>query len=407
MIRSGLIIMIKDFAAKGKRAGEISREIGVSENTARKYMRQPARPHGLIWRSKPSKLDPYKPYLQELMNQGIFNCVVLMERIRAKGYNGSMTILKDYVQPFRPAKAASAVQRYETLPGKQAQMDWGMCPFVDTNGILHYTPALVMILGNSRTKYVEFTTRCDFRSMIRCMVNAFEYFGGVPEIVLTDNMKTVVDHREAGNVIWNPQFADFAAQMDFVPKVCKVRRPETKGKVERLVRYVKDNFFPGRQFENLEDLNRQALQWCAEVDSRVHSTTGKIPLQELANEPLRPLPEQTVLDRYRWEDRKVTREGLVSFDGIRYGVPWQYSGKEVQVRLHDGYVEIYKGEVLLARHEAQHGGSRILWLKGQYKGLMERHGIPGPYPAAHMSLPKVEQRDLRFYDSLLGGASNG
>lgn len=103
----------------------------------------------------------------------------------------------------------------------------------------------------------------------------------------------------------------------------------------------------------------------------------------------------------------MTREGLVSFDGIRYGVPWQYSGKEVQVRLHDGYVEIYKGEVLLARHEAQHGGSRILWLKGQYKGLMERHGIPGPYPAAHMSLPKVEQRDLRFYDSLLGGASNG
>ena len=119
MIRSGLIIMIKDFAAKGKRAGEISREIGVSENTARKYMRQPARPHGLKGRSKPSKLDPYKPYLQELMNQGIFNCVVLMERIRAKGYNGSMTILKDYVQPFRPAKAASAVQRYETMPGKQ------------------------------------------------------------------------------------------------------------------------------------------------------------------------------------------------------------------------------------------------------------------------------------------------
>ena len=100
-------------------------------------MRQPARPHGLKGRSKPSKLDPYKPYLQELMNQGIFNCVVLMERIRAKGYKRSMTILKDYVQPFRPAKAASAVQRYETMPGKQAQMDWGMCPFVDTNGILH------------------------------------------------------------------------------------------------------------------------------------------------------------------------------------------------------------------------------------------------------------------------------
>lgn len=120
--------MIKDFVAKGKSAGEISREIGVSENAARKYMHQPAKPHGLKGRNKPSKLDPYKPYLQELMNQGIFNCVVLMERIRAKGYNGSMAILKDYVQPFRPAKAASAVQCYETPPGKQPQMDWGMCP---------------------------------------------------------------------------------------------------------------------------------------------------------------------------------------------------------------------------------------------------------------------------------------
>ena len=407
MIRSGLIIMIKDLAAKGKSAGEISREVGVAENTARKYMTQPARPHGLKGRKKPSKLDPYKPYLQELMSQGIFNCVVLLQRIQEKGYDGSLSILKDYVHAFRPAKATPAVQRYETLPGKQAQMDWGMCPYTDSRGVLHHAPALVMILGYSRTKYVEFTSRCDLRNLQRCMVNAFEYFGGVPEIVLTDNMKTVVDHREGQRIIWNPQFADFAVQMGFVPKVCKVRRPQTKGKVERLVRYVKDNFLPGRQFEDLEDLNRQVLQWCREADSRVHSTTGKVPLQELAKEPLLVLPEQSIRDRYRWETRKMTREGLVSFDGIRYGVPWQCSGKKVQVRLHDGFVEIYKGESLLARHQARHGGSRILWPKGQYKGLSTCHGIPGPYPGASMTQPKVEQRDLHFYDRLLGGVSHG
>lgn len=217
--------MIKDLAAKGKSAGEISRETGVVENTARKYMTQPAKPHGLKGRRKPSKPDSYKPYLQELMNQGIFNCAVLLQRIQAMGYDGSMTILKDYVQPFRPAKTSPAVRRYETLPGKQAQMDWGMCPYTDAKGVFHHAPALVMILGSSRAKYVEFTTRCDLRSMERCMVNAFEYFGGVPEVVLTDNMKTVVDHREARQVVWNPQFADFAAQMGFVPKVCKVHCP--------------------------------------------------------------------------------------------------------------------------------------------------------------------------------------
>ena len=125
----------------------------------------------------------------------------------------------------------------------------------------------VMILGYSRTKYIEFVSRCDLRSMERCMLNAFLYFGGVPKEVLTDNMKTVVAGREAGKVIWNTQFSDFAVEMGFLPKVCRVRKPQTKGIVERLVRYVKENFFPGRKFTDLKDLNRQAQLWCKTVDS--------------------------------------------------------------------------------------------------------------------------------------------
>lgn len=109
-------------------------------------------------------------------------------------------------------------------------MDWGMYSHTDSHGVLHHASAQAMILGYSRTKYVEFTSRCDLCSLQRCMVNAFEYFGGVPEIVLTDNMKTVVVHREGKHVIWNPQFAGIAVQMGFVPKVCKMRRPQTKGK---------------------------------------------------------------------------------------------------------------------------------------------------------------------------------
>lgn len=286
-------------------------------------------------------------------------------------------------------------------------MDWGICQFEDTDGKLHHIPAFVMVLSNSRAKYVESTSRCDLRSMERCMLNAFQYFGGVAREILTDNMKTVVDHREAGEVIRNPQFADFAAEIGFVPKVCKVRRPQTKGKVERLVRYIKGNFIPGRQFENLEDLNRQALQWCNHTDSRPHSTTGKIPLQELATEPLLPLPEQHIQDRYRWENRKVPREGLVSFDGIRYGVPWQYSGKEVQVRLHDEYVEIYYGETMLAKHQAKHGGSRILYLPGQYRGLTEKNGMAIPSRTAYKKALQVEERNLSFYDQLVGGVAYG
>ena len=114
MIRSGLILMIKDLAGKGKSAYAIGQEIGISKNTARKYMEQADRQHGLKGISKGSKLDPYKPQLNEWMGQGIFNCVVLLERLRELGYDGGISILKAYVHPYRPAKAAPAVRRYET-----------------------------------------------------------------------------------------------------------------------------------------------------------------------------------------------------------------------------------------------------------------------------------------------------
>ena len=407
MIRSGLILMIKDFAEKGKTAYAISKELGISKNTAKKYIEHPVQAHGLKGCHKGSKLDPYKSQLQAWMKQGIFNCEVLLERLQELGYDGGKSILKDYVHPYRPARSAPAVQRYETPNGKQAQMDWGICQYMDKEGQMHKVPVFVMILGASRVKYIEFVKRCDLRSMERCILNAFCYFGGIPKEVLTDNMKTVVIGREAGKIIWNPQFADFAVDMGFLPKVCKVRSPQTKGKVERLVHYVKDNFFPGRSFVDLEDLNRQALAWCKKVDSKVHGTTGKIPLRELAAENLQELPPQEVMDRYRWELRRVTREGLVSFDGVRYGVAWQYSGKDVQVRLHNGEIEIYYGEVLVAKHTAQYTSGRILWFPGQYKGLAERSGIAVPYSAALEQDIRVETRDLDFYDRLLGGVSYG
>ena len=407
MIRSGLILMIKEKALKGKSAYAIGAELGISKNTAKKYMEQPVRPHGLKGKKKGSKLDPYKPLLNQWLQEGIFNCVVLMERLREKGYDGGMSILKEYVHPYRPAKSAPAVRRYETPSGKQAQMDWGICQYLDQENKLHKVAVFVMILGHSRAKYIEFVKRCDLKSLERCMLNGFRHFGGIPKEVLTDNMKTVVTGREAGKVLWNTQFADFAAEMGFVPKVCQVRRPQTKGKVERLVRYVKENFFPGRSFSDLEDLNRQALEWCRKADSKPHGTTGKIPLQELAAEELLPLPAEEVQNRYRWESRKVTREGLVSFDGVRYGVPWQYSGKEVQIRLNGGQVEIYDGEMLLAKHPVQTRGGNVVWLPGQYQGLAERKGIAAPYPAAKQREVQVEIRPLSFYDRLLGGASHG
>jgi len=400
--------MIREKSQNGKSAYAISKELGISKNTAKKYINQPKAEHGLKGRTKPSKLDPFKPKIKEMMENGIFNCVVIMERLQAMGYTGGITIIKDYVKPYRPARSLPAVRRYETLPGKQAQMDWGIAHYIDEKGNIHKTPVFVMILGNSRCKYIEFVKRCDIYSLMRCMVNAFEYYGGVPETVLTDRMKTVIEGSEAGKPIWNSRFEDFAADMGFVPKVCRVRKPQTKGKVERLVNYVKENFLPGRQFKDLNDLNRQALEWCRKADNKVHGTTGEIPLEALRKEPLLPLPNKAVRDKYRWETRKVTRDGFVSYDGAKYGIPWQYSGREVRVRVCGDHFEAYYGEVRIACHKIEYTSNRFVWSEGQYQGLTERGGIAVPLPfAIKKEAEAVEIRSLSVYDALTGVIFNG
>ncbi|QDR81805.1 Integrase core domain protein [Sporomusa termitida] len=218
MLRSGLILMIRQKALAGQSPYTIGKELGISKNTAKKYAAGDTGQHRLKGRTRPSKLDPFKSIIDEMVQNGIFNCVVIYEHLQNLGYTGGITILKDYVKDMRPARNSPAVRRYETPPGKQAQMDWGITHYLDEHGIVHKTPVFVMIMGSSRSKYVEFTKRCDFYSLLRCMVNAFEYFGGVPQVVLTDRMKTVIDGSEAGKPLWNKRFEDFAADMGFLPK---------------------------------------------------------------------------------------------------------------------------------------------------------------------------------------------
>ncbi|MGI6752234.1 MAG: hypothetical protein ACOX4U_06405 [Anaerovoracaceae bacterium] len=140
------------------------------------------------------------------MEAGIFNCEGIFARIKQKGYTGDITILKDYVKPYRPPRSLPAVPRYETLAGKQAQIDYGICHYTDLDGQVHKVPAFIMIMGHRRAKYVEFVKRCDLYSLERCLINAFEYFGGVPETILADRMKTIVLGVEAGRTIWNTKF---------------------------------------------------------------------------------------------------------------------------------------------------------------------------------------------------------
>ena len=408
MKESGTYIMLSDMAKmQGKTVSQISRETGMSRNTVRKYLRQGYQPHQLNGRHRPSKLDPYKTHLDNLMKSGIYNCSVLKEHLEALGYRGGMTILKDYVQKIRPpmVKAGPAIRRYETKPGRQAQMDWGTLKYWDTEGLLHKVYVFVMILGHSRMRYIEFSRRSDVRSLLRCMTNGFIYYDGIPETVLTDRMKTVMLSVDHGKAVWQEAFELYANEMGFLPKVCRSRRPQTKGKVERLVHFVRDNFMAGRQFTDFGDLQNQAIDWCDKVNLRVHSTTGEAPRKLLATEKLKPLPVSGEYYKYLREPRKVARDCFVAFNGARYGVNWQHAGETVQVMqtLKEVLITNSSGE-LLAEHPVCHKTGKYVYVKDQYAGLVEQEGKA--YVPAYgqlIAMDDVEIRPLTVYAALAGG----
>ncbi|BCJ85658.1 IS21 family transposase [Effusibacillus dendaii] len=402
MLRSGTMISLHELKAEGKSIREIARISGHSRNTVRRYLRSDGIPEAKPRPSRPSKLDPFKPQLQDLIRQGIFNCEVLLRLLQDQGYQGGRTILKNYVKDFRPPRQAPAIQRYETKPGEHAQVDWGICEYIDLDGHVRKVPVFVMVLGYSRAMYVEFTKRCDIHSFLRCLIHAFKYFGGIPKIMLTDQMKTVIlgmeDDRKPR---WHPLFADFAAAIGLIPKVCRVRRPQTKGKVERGIRFVKENFIPGRRFVDLGDLNQQAIHWCDEKNQRIHGTTGERPCDRLLQEGLQPLPDKERWMKYLQEPRRVSRDGFVSYDGVRYGVPWRYSGRDVTVREIHGRVEILLDGSPIAIHEKVHRSRAVVPLPGQYTGLVAASGHAHPRPQARQ-IPSydVEVRSLDYYEQL-------
>lgn len=159
------------------------------------------------------------------------------------------------------------------------------------------------------------------------MVHAFRYFGEVTATILTDNMKTVVVDRVEGQPRFHPKMLDFASYYGFLPRVCHPYRPQTKGKIESAIRYVKSSFWPPPDFNTLAALNAQALVWCEEANRRVHATTREVPLERFAREGLTPLGGQPDYDTSYVRHRRAAKDCLLSYRGNRYSVPHAFAGR--------------------------------------------------------------------------------
>ena len=331
---------------------------------------------------------------------------------RTYPYLKCYSVLKRYLQPQRKEALTVAVRRFETPPGHQAQVDWGdQGDITSPDGTRHKLNAFVMTLGYSRALFCDIAPDQKLPAFLRLHEAAFAYLGGVPHEILYDNTKTVVlktltegvDAR--GEVKLNPAFADFARYWGFTPRLCRPYRPQTKGKVESGVKYLRTNFLCGRDASDLPDLRQQMRVWVADVaNGRVHGTTHRVvgeawaeekpALQSAAHRRAYPLVVEAV--------RRVTRDAFVSFKSNRYSVPWQHAGKEVFVREVGAVVEIVREEQQLAVHSLCLGQHQTLTIAAHHAGIPTQAPRSGK---ARLSLkgsaPQVEVRSLDAYEALL------
>ena len=407
MLRSQTVLTIHDYYAQGKSVQEIAQELRISRTTVRKYLKHPEAVIRQPRPKRPSKLDPFKEQiLKWVMEDHCTNCEVIFAHLQKMGYTGGISILKECVHPLRPAMAGHApVQRYETKPGEQVQFDWGEFVY-EQEGTPRKFYGFTAILRYSRMRFVTFVKRCDTPTLIRCLMEAFEYFGGVTKTALTDRMKSVLLEMEENKPRWNPRFADFMVSIGVAARVCKAYTPQTKGKVERTVSHVKKSLWAGITFTDLDDLNRQAHAWCERINSRVHRTTHVRPVDRLAEEQLLPLPQAFAWERFATEERKVTWDGYVSYDGVLYGLPGslELAGKYVQVRERKGVLTLWSTGRQVFEIAKRPRSQDTVPHPEQWKTIAATASTRrAPTPLGHLQpAPEVESHPLQQYDQDCG-----
>ena len=324
------------------------------------------KPHGLTGRKKDvTVLSGFTGMVDALLMKGVTNSSTIKDRLDEAGYTGSQTTIKEYISEHKdlvPAKRQIVApqgnrgRRYTSRPGESYQMDWGFVTVVQDSGSTYRAACFAMICHHCGERYVEFFPNAKQENLFIGMIHAFLKMG-VPEHVLTDNMKSVTTGRDSeGHPIWNNEYAGFMSAMGFETRLCKPRHPFTKGAVERLVRLVKDNFLAGRTFGSITDLNYEAWRWCDRQNSLYHDGVYCIPHEEHQRHCLlsgaAPLDLDEASRLYLWPERRISFDGFINYEGRRFGVPYSYTGKTCRVSRQDFTLYIYTPD--LKRKLAEH-----------------------------------------------------
>lgn len=415
-------ILIRHYVEQGEMKSDVARRFGVSRQSVYNCLRRKESENDPSRRA--SKLDEYKPYVVKRLEEFDIPATKLYREICERGFEGKITIVRDFVRSVKGEKRRKLTERFETEPGRQAQVDWGECGTVIVDGQRRKLYVFVLVLGYSRMLFARFTTSTKQHVLHRCLQEAFSVLG-VPREVLVDNMRQAVERHTGDRVQFNKAFLDFCEHYGVVPRATPPYWPRAKGKVERGVGYIKNSFLPGCSFTDIEDLNGQLDGWINSVASvRIHGTTREQPIVRYATEEpiLRRFASFPWLDTRAGETRSVASDSHISYMGVRYSVDPVAVRRTVVVKASGeqlgAVLEISVDGRLVGIHRRVAGGSSAQTLPEHREAIRRvnrnRHTgsaakaryvqLPSP-EKAKMPDVEVQTRDLDLYERLLAEAS--
>lgn len=318
------------------------------------------------------------------------------------GYTGSYTTIKYYCHSLKKEKEDEVIVRFESEPGRQCQIDWKEeLTLENRNGEKITFNIFLAILGYSRLKYIEFTFDRSQSTLFRCLTNCIRYFNGVPKEFLFDNMRTVVDQSRTqyDKPVYNDRFYQFTKDAGFIAKSCMAYRPQTKGKVETVARVMNRLKAYNNEFDDTDDLIEIIKQLNITINNEVHAITRQKPIERFENEKeyLNPLPRIDILETYYSEKvlvRKVPRDCLITYKGLKYSVSPSFIGKSVTLLEENGNLLIYYSKVLISSHKIT--GKPITYNQSDYKLLLKRNLIN----SKDEDIERICRDNLSLFDKL-------
>jgi len=365
--------ILRYFHVEKWKVGTIAHQLKVHRDTVKRVLVQAG--NTKILSMRPSRIDQYLPFiLATLEKYPSLTASRLYHMVVGRGYLGGQDHFRHLIALHRPRTTQEAYFRLRTLPGEQAQVDWGNFGYITIGNAKRSLVAFVMVLSYSRKIFLRFYLNQSTTNFLNGHEDAFTVWGGVPRTILYDNLKSAVLERHGDAIHFNPLLLSFAAHCRYKPQPVAVCRGNEKGRVERAINYIRTGFFAARTWKDLEDLNVQATAWCEGLSSdRPCPEDTKLSVREVFNQEqvkLLPLPENP----YPIEERKVVKVGktpYVRFDLNDYSIPYIYVRRALIVVAKSDSITIVDGPNIIAKHERSYDKGKQIESDAHLKELSE------------------------------------